>query len=564
MELSAMERDVAEEGPGGTGSLHSKPSSQLSTSPRIRRPVRQKMKASNKTEDQEESLLPSHDDLSKCDIGDETTSVSSPVPENANAKPMHKRKRASMAPMTYTKRRKAKRLAANGKRSSKLQLPLTTNPVVAVGATSTGLDPMNITDTVDTPGEHSTAPIDGQPEKSQGQKAPGRGRQMGQKLNVAFQEVVNEDSASIPGGSKASDNNDEPGNTFEPPSKQSPTGSVFRGHFQPMSSSDYAVQLITGDQATPTAFQQPSSSFQTNGSQDPFYTAYTDHFIPSFDSTPESQRPLLATKFSAEETDPGLRIHRPMPKCSIVDQNGSPRLLPQEDMYLRQDPGMIDSESRAGPILPSSTEAETADGWGDFRSSQSAQLMCTFHREISLNYYPLDCGKKEILKRLTKGTLFGPPLYLKWPRNGSRPVRNDDGNQVDLEKAAAIAPEPMTPVPHHRRDNAATMSASSLPQQESSPYDQIIEWMASLQEAHRVVTELMLETNESFTHQLDEEREAIAFVLDECHEESLWALDRLFRTQQVRMALYRESVTTMLQQHADLCMRLVWRLQEEE
>lgn len=53
-------------------------------------------------------------------------------------------------------------------------------------------------------------------------------------------------------------------------------------------------------------------------------------------------------------------------------------------------------------------------------------------------------------------------------------------------------------------------------------------------------------------------------MLDEYHEESLWALDRLFQTQQARMGLYRESLTTLLQQHADLCMRLVWRLQGEE
>jgi hypothetical protein len=157
---------------------------------------------------------------------------------------------------------------------------------------------------------------------------------------------------------------------------------------------------------------------------------------------------------------------------------------------------MIDSESLAGDILPPSNEAETTDAWGNFQSSQSTQLMCPFHREIFLNYYPLDCGKKEIPKLLTKGTLFGPPLYLKWPPNASRPVRNDDGNQVEHEKAPAIAPEPMTPVPNYRRDSAATMSASSLSQQESSPYDQMIEWMDSLQEAQRVVTELMLETND--------------------------------------------------------------------
>ncbi|KAJ5820429.1 hypothetical protein N7474_006020 [Penicillium riverlandense] len=564
MKLSVMERDVPEGGPCGAGSSHSKPSSQISTF-QIRRPVRQKMKASNSTEDQEESVLSSHDDLSKCDIGDEATSVSFPVPEDAKAKPKDKRKRASKATMTYKKRRKVKGLAGKGKSSSSHQLSLTMNPVIATSATSTRLDPMDITATVDTPGEHQTAPIDGQPKKSRGQKAPGRGKQMGQKLNLALQELVDEDSAFIPDGSMVSDNNEQPDNTFEPPSKASPTGSVFRGYSQLISSSDYAaVQSTTEHEATPKAFQQQRTSFQSNGSQEPFYTAYTDHFIPSSESTPESQRPLLATQSSAEETGLGPTNHRSMPKNSIVDQNGSPRLLPQENMYLGQDPGMIDFASPAGHILPPSNEAETTGAWGNFQSSQSTQLMCTFHREISLNYYPLDCGKKEIPKRLTEGTLFGPPLYLKWPPNASRPVRNDDGHYNEPEKVPAIAPEPMTPMPNYRRGIAASLSASSLPQQESSPYDHMIEWMASLQESQRVVTELMRETNECITHQLEEEREALAFVLDEYHEESLWALDRLFRTQQARMALYRESVTAMLQQQAELCMRLVWRLQGEE
>ncbi|KAJ5623901.1 hypothetical protein N7510_000210 [Penicillium lagena] len=554
MKLSTMERDVPEKGSWGAGSLHSKFSSRISTSPQIRRAARQKMKASNTTEGPEESLLPSHDDQSNCDIGDGATAVSSPVPENANAKPQDKQKRASKALMTYTKGRKAKRLAVKEKSSSSHQLPLAMNPLIAASATYTKLGPMDITDT---PGEHPIAPTDDQPKNSRGLKALGRGKQMGQKLNLAFQDLVDEDNASISDDSMASDNTDQADSTFEPPSKQSPTGSVFRGRSQLMSSPDYAaVQLTSDREATPTASKQQSSSFQTNGSQEPFYTAYTNHFIPSSESTPESQRPLLATQSSTEETGSGPKIHRSMPKNSIVDQNGSPRLLPQEDTYLVQNPSMIDAESRAGHILPHSNEIETADDWGKSQSSQSTQLMCTFHRQISLNYYPLDCGKEEIPKRLTEGTLFGPPLYLKWRPSASRPVRNDDGNQVE---PPAIAPEPRTPIPNYRRDNAATMSASSLPQLESSLYDQIIEWMASLQEAQRSVTELTLETNQRITRQLEEEREAIAFVLDEYHEESRRALDRLFQMQHAQMALYRKSVAAMLQQHADLCMRLVWR-----
>jgi hypothetical protein len=272
MKLSAMEGDMPEGGPCGAGALHSKPSSQISTPPQIRTPIRQKMKASNTREDQEESLLYSHDDLSKCDIGDEATSVSSPAPEDANAKPKDKRKRASKAPMTYTKRRKAKELAAKGKCSSSHQLPLTMHPVIAASATSTGLDPMDITDTVDTPGGHPTAPTDDQPKKSRGQKALGRGKKMGQKLNLAFRELVDEDSASISDGSMASDNKDQPDNTFEPPAKQSSsTGSVFRGHSQLMTSSDYAaVELTTDHEATPTLSSNRVLLFKPMDHRSPF------------------------------------------------------------------------------------------------------------------------------------------------------------------------------------------------------------------------------------------------------------------------------------------------------
>ncbi|KAI9367982.1 hypothetical protein BJX61DRAFT_252531 [Aspergillus egyptiacus] len=91
-----------------------------------------------------------------------------------------------------------------------------------------------------------------------------------------------------------------------------------------------------------------------------------------------------------------------------------------------------------------------------------------------------------------------------------------------------------------------------------------IEWQTSLQELHRGMQKTLANTREQITRQMESERttvnKALEIYRNQCHK----VLDRVFSAQMERIRLCKQQMDSIKQQHADICQGLICRLEEDE
>ncbi|KAJ6028238.1 hypothetical protein N7540_003814 [Penicillium herquei] len=304
--------------------------------------------------------------------------------------------------------------------------------------------------------------------------------------------------------------------------------------------------------------------------------------------TPESQRPLLSPH------TPFQFIFYPPPRdsiASIVDSNGSPRLMPGTSLLVERARAQLDHVKIPSnvSIASSSIKEQNLDG-SSYYSSDNEQMWSKYQRDMFLEYgfetesmkkkaqaicskeiadqdasKSLDLGigartSSEVLSTLFGGLpdnliITGPDLRgidagINSTQAPNLPHGAEETQQQNVSHAASRVQVPP-------RISKPQIEQLSLPG-ETNPQD----WILALQNAQRSAHEVLLQTNERLSSQLATEQDNIHQVLQIYQQGCNRILGELLQAQQVRMGLYQQQMTTVKEQHRQLCQDFIRGFQE--
>ncbi|KAJ5721815.1 uncharacterized protein N7483_009749 [Penicillium malachiteum] len=301
--------------------------------------------------------------------------------------------------------------------------------------------------------------------------------------------------------------------------------------------------------------------------------------------TPESQRPLLSPH------TPFQFIFYPPPRdsiASIVDSNGSPRLMPGTSLLVERARARLDHVKMPSDvsIASSSIKERNSDG-SSYYSSDDGQVWSKYQRDMFLEYgFETESMKKkaqaicskEIADQDASKTLDlgvgarNPSEVLSTLFSGisDNPIiTGPDLRGIDAGIISTQAPN----LPHKNAEESilhnVSQTATRAPLQISEPQQSSVpgetnpqDWIIALQNAQRSAHEVVLQTNERLSSQLAIEQDTIHQVLQIYQQGCNRILDELFQAQQVRMGLYQQQMTTVKEQHRQLCQNFIRGFQE--
>ncbi|KAG0157186.1 hypothetical protein PDIDSM_4371 [Penicillium digitatum] len=289
--------------------------------------------------------------------------------------------------------------------------------------------------------------------------------------------------------------------------------------------------------------------------------------------TPESQKPLPRHQSHVELNSASPVPPKAVPKTSIVDSNGSPRLMPQlaKSMFVTQ--FNLDGEKspeETTSVADTSPSEHDRDLYSISTESKYEGLMWTkFQRDMFLEY-----GIQ--MEKLERSHSWPPP-------EKDNPSFSQEGtaDRTKIEKPSTVGPSSSqrtlderalgdAPSKNHGdldQSFRTEISASTQPAAKShqsftvgDPDD--LEWISTLQVAQKDAHHLLQQTNSHLSTQLAAEKATISRVLEIYREGCSRILDDLFQAQEARMQLYQQQVQSVKEQHADICQDLVRGLQE--
>ena len=232
--------------------------------------------------------------------------------------------------------------------------------------------------------------------------------------------------------------------------------------------------------------------------------------------TPESQRPLLTQQTPLQTSAPLLEVVKTAPKSTIVDSNGSPRLIKEANFadQIRSELKHM-QKPRDAKILPSSSsDYEQNSDRSSFDSSEDELVWSKYQRDMFLEY-----GLETALMK--KSTQYAPIKDSATKDENNKDSRHEvarnspaenrpDACDVRANKASMVAPtfpqrnteEPGADTGQHAvvplsTEMSGTLQALSEAQQfsQSSGSDPL-DWILALQTAQRSAQDLLLETNQ--------------------------------------------------------------------
>ncbi|KGO46827.1 hypothetical protein PEX2_018120 [Penicillium expansum] len=289
--------------------------------------------------------------------------------------------------------------------------------------------------------------------------------------------------------------------------------------------------------------------------------------------TPESQKPLLTNKSLMEPTSASPEPPKSVPKTSIVDSNGSPRLMPQlaKSMFVPQ----LDLDGEKGDeettsVTDTSPSEYDRDSCSISTESKYEGLMWTkFQRDMFLEY-----GIQ--MEKLERSHPWPPPK-----RHYQSCSPEDIADEAKSEKVSTVGPSSSQRTLDERalgdapsKDHGyldqsfrTDLSASTQPAAKSHQFSTVgdkddMEWILTLQVAQKDAHRLLQQTNSHLSTQLAAEKATINRVLEIYREGCSRILDDLFQAQEARMQLYRQQMQSVKEQHADICQDLIRGLQE--
>ncbi|KAJ5963933.1 DAHP synthetase I/KDSA [Penicillium vulpinum] len=292
-----------------------------------------------------------------------------------------------------------------------------------------------------------------------------------------------------------------------------------------------------------------------------------------FGHTPESQKRLLTNESPMELKSPSPQPPKSAPKTSIVDSNGSPRLMPQSAKSMAAPQLDLDGENKQEETT-NATDTSPSEYDRSSRSisteSKHEGLMWTkYQRDMFLEYgiqtenlarsYPWSQHKQHqpsfsqedpadgvnSEKSSTNGPSSSQRTIDERPL-GDAPLKNDGCLDQSFRTDISGSPQP----------------AAKLHQSSTVGDHDNMEWISTLQVAQKDAHHLLQQTNSHLSTQLAAEKATISRVLEIYREGCTRILDDLFQAQEARMQLYQQQMQSVKEQHADICQDLVLGLQE--
>lgn len=326
--------------------------------------------------------------------------------------------------------------------------------------------------------------------------------------------------------------------------------------------------------------------------------------ISAFSATyPESKLMLerMEGNLSEQNTTPEGRSRLALPtssqKKSIVDENGSPRLMPRQignDQYFQT----------------KTIRRLRLEQWRD--SLEDVTSRSGYHGDSDDDSLPtFDSASTHLSPRRDTGSFKGGRLNFRLSTilagdvNEARPTSHScapDNNtrgqstwNPDQLVESMITPYSVSELPAHRAEGVDTSLSSAttirLPQEPTQLGIQVEEgpgkanWQASLEAIQKTTHDLLFHTSEvsetkhtdtlgiqyltswpiqRLTHQLEHEKGTIGQVLNSYQQSCHQVMDQLFQVYEERIEVYRQQMQSVRKQHGDLCQDLIRRFKEND
>ncbi|EAW08499.1 uncharacterized protein ACLA_032340 [Aspergillus clavatus NRRL 1] len=273
----------------------------------------------------------------------------------------------------------------------------------------------------------------------------------------------------------------------------------------------------------------------------------------------------------------------PTPRKTIVDRNGSPRLVlqhitrgysPDETAFDfnhgYEQSTQIGVSRVQREVIESGCEADLDQVVEQGSFKDSPKISC-FHDKLEAcrrdtlptkwetgsHQVPLGKEKTPSEKCAAKGhiiTSSGDVFTLYFPT--LPPPKEPKSLQTNRDELAPSSSEGNLYPTHSSSESDERSSWSELPE-----HDYVQKPIQSLQEKPH---DVLLVTNENLLRELDRERATFSKVLDAYRQQYYQVLDQLFARQEERIRLCRQHMKTIKKHHTDLCQELLHRLQESE
>ncbi|KAJ5213986.1 hypothetical protein N7449_001155 [Penicillium cf. viridicatum] len=289
--------------------------------------------------------------------------------------------------------------------------------------------------------------------------------------------------------------------------------------------------------------------------------------------TPESQKPLLTNESLMELNSASPEPPKSVPKTSIVDSNGSPRLMPQsaKSMVVPQ----LDLDGEKGheettSVTDTSPSEYDRDSCSLSTESKYEGVMWTkFQRDMFLEY-GIQTEKLERSHPWPPPKKHQPSFSQKDIADGAKFEKASTIGQSSSQRTLderALGDAPSKNHGYLDKSFRTDISASTQPAGKSHQASTVdghddMEWISTLQVAQKDAHHLLQQTNSHLSTQLAAEKATISRVLEIYREGCSRILDDLFQAQEARMQLYRQQMQSVKEQHADICQDLVRGLQE--
>jgi hypothetical protein len=222
---------------------------------------------------------------------------------------------------------------------------------------------------------------------------------------------------------------------------------------------------------------------------------------PEYTHTPESQKPLL-TNEALMELDSSPKPPKSVPKTSIVDSNGSPRLMPRQTK--NADVPQLDLED--GPNhkeeirVPDTSLSQYSRSSCDLATEDTYESLVwtKFQRDMFLEY-GIETEKLKQTRLDPRPMSVSHPPSL--PKEGTADAVDADRastssqRTIDDTKAKATASEKCGPIDRPWAHNAPKVPRPDIEPQPSTTARDPMEWITALGVAQKNAHDLLQETN---------------------------------------------------------------------
>ncbi|OQD76051.1 hypothetical protein PENDEC_c005G01650 [Penicillium decumbens] len=247
--------------------------------------------------------------------------------------------------------------------------------------------------------------------------------------------------------------------------------------------------------------------------------------------TPESEKPLL-TKTTREV------IPLSIPRSLIVDHNGSPRITTKKNKNNTQMQSPLGDDQMGSSEMTdasSSDDDQSSDMYSPGYTPESQRTWSKFHRDIVAEY---GIDTEQLIRDADR------PISLKKASNSD--AATCGSSHADRQRTEKLLETEPTTSPQ-REDDTPAETRSHIDHAKASAI---------------AATSSPGPIGEQLSTQLATEQDTIRDVLQiyrmGCHR----ILDDLFRAQEERMQLYRQQMSSVKEQHTQVCRDLIRGLQE--